>query len=107
MPPGPMRLTTRFSPRSSSCRTWARSCSRPIVVVYGAGTPGDEGCRVGVGRIAGERLVEPLGQQGGEVAGHPLLQLGGRLERKVRGGVVALDARDQSPSAARRGGRSS
>ena len=40
-------------------------------------------------------LVEALGQQGGEIAGHPVCELVGRLEREVRGGVVALDARDQ------------
>ena len=62
----------------------------------GGGNPGDEGCRaLAVGGIAGARLVEALGQQGGEIAGHPVLQIGCRLEREIRGGVVALDARDQ------------
>ena len=57
--------------------------------------PGHQGrAAVAVGGIASARLIEPLGQQGRQIAGHPLFQVLSGFERKIRGGVIALDARD-------------
>ena len=50
------------------------------------------GCR---GRRSRARLVEALGEQGGEVVGDLLLELVGRVEGEVGGGVVGADAVDQ------------
>jgi hypothetical protein len=90
-------LTTRLSPRASRFRTLARSSSRPD----GRGVwdrdvlhrRGLDGGGVGLGR--GARLVEAFGEEGGQVAGHLVLEVGGRLEGEVGGGVVGADPVDE------------
>jgi hypothetical protein len=50
---------------------------------------------LGTDRASARVLVEALRQQTGEVAGDPLAEFVGVLERQVRGGVIGPDARDE------------
>ncbi len=69
--------------------------SRPMIRVKGTGMRDSGRSADAASRRLPPRLVEALGEQSCEVAGHLLLEVGGGVEREVCGRVVGADPADQ------------